>query len=151
MAPYGQPCTDGFINLTVEPDLKKLDPNWTPNKSAPAVVICSIGIVPATAWSITHPVKYGMVIIMPDEKVDKTRAPPRRYLTGSTWDKILLNEADFEVFFFSFSTSTGLEARFVWLIKRFNDRVNRRRTSLKSVLRERKQLKSSSLPYQGPS
>ena len=88
---------------------------------------------------------------MPDEKVDKTSAPPRRYLTGSTWDKILLNEADFEVFFFSFSTSTGLEARFVWLINRFNDRVNRRRTSLKSVLRERKQLKSSSLPYQGPS
>ena len=124
-----------YVLIRVEPDLKKFDPNWTPNKSAPAVVICSMGIVPATAWSITHPVKYGIVIIMPDEKVDKTRAPPRRYLTGSTWDKILLNEADFEVFFFSFSTSTGLEARFVWLIKRFNDRVNCRRTSLKSVFR----------------
>ena len=133
MAPYGQPCPDGFINLTVEPDLKKLDPNWTPNKSAPAVVICSIGIVPATAWSITHPVKYGMVIIIPDENVDKTNAPPRRYLTGSTWDKIRWNEADFEDLFFSFSKSVGFEERLEWLIKWFNDRVSRRRTCLYPV------------------
>ena len=40
---------DGQVLIRVEPKLKKFDPNWTPNKSAPAVVICSIGIVPATA------------------------------------------------------------------------------------------------------